>query len=745
MELVSAGARLTEGMLRKCMLNRELSWLQFNERVLEEADDPENPLFERFFFLSIFSSNLDEFYMIRVGALRDHVINKTGVIDNKTGMDAAAQLALVYGATERLYVNRDIVCQKLESELSREGVVRLNPLYGAFEKRYRRLADSFFDNQIKPRLAPQIIDASHPFPHLENNRQLIALSLEAKGGKTVFGIIPLPGGVERMYFPADGRYILAEDIILEHCDAIFKHYKLSERAIIRVTRNADIVAEAERFDEDEDFRDHMTKLLKKRKRLAPVRLEIRGANCGKLAAYLQKRLSLTPAQTFYSTSPLDMSHYLSLGGKLEPRFHARHSYAPFDPVNPAYASSYAETLRRVRSGDLLLSHPYEGIQPLFTLLRGAAEDRHTQSIQITLYRVDRQSKLVDLLITAAENGKDVFVFIELRARMDEENNIVWARRLEEAGCKVFYGPESYKLHAKICLVTRRDGMRQEYITHIGTGNYNEGTARLYTDVSIITARGPIGADASLFFNNLMLGLHDVNANYGFICVSPQGFKQQLIGLIEKEAALGERGLIIIKCNSLTDRDVIAALAGASCAGASVRLIVRGICCLKARIPGLTENIRVRSVVGRFLEHARIYRFGAGEGCVIYVGSGDMMTRNTERRVELFMPVLDAAIKKRLCAMLDVVLRDNVKAREMGEDGLYSRVSAQPGANAQPYDKNVSAGGDRLESQAYFLREAAAASGSVSARNIINRGPVFSLLTNISSFIKRRRAQERSQT
>ena len=703
---------LTDGELRRCMQNRELSWLQFNERVLEEAASVENPLFERFFFLSIFSSNLDEFFMIRVGTLCDHVQNKTGAIDNKTGMSAAEQLALIYAAAIPLYAGRDAVYKGLEAELAaRAGIERLNPKNYAGEKKNKRLLDSYFENQLEPLLSPQIVDQSHPFPHFENKRQIIALSLETKGGKPVFGMIPVPHGmertygVERAYYPSGGGYMLIEDVILHYSEKLFKKYKVVEKAIVCVTRNADIVAEEERYDEDEDFRDHMRKLLKKRKRLSPVRLEVRGGHCAKLVAYLQKKLSLDPSQTFFSAAPLDMSYCAALRDIVPRQERQEFAYPPFEPAISQAASLPGGMLGRVRLGDFLLSLPFESIQPFMSLVREAAEDKQVLSIQITLYRIAEQSKLVEALILAAENGKEVYVFIELRARMDEENNIGLARRLEEAGCNVFYGPAGYKLHAKICLITRREGIKNEYVTHIGTGNYNEKTARLYTDISIMTANEAIGRDAAHFFSNLMIGAHDDVQAYALLRTAPQRFKPELIELINREAQNGDGGRITIKCNSLTDRDVIIALIDASRAGVSIDLIIRGICCLIAQIPGLTQNIRVRSIVGRFLEHSRVYCFGTGDDCVMYIGSGDMMTRNTERRIELFTPVLDTKIKRRLSAMLDIMLRDNVKAREMGADGQYSPVSRRNPLSAYGID---GAGGGAADGAASIDADAAAA-------------------------------------
>jgi len=667
-------SRLTEDVLRGCMQNRELSWLKFNERVLEEADDGANPLLERLFFLSIFTSNLDEFFMIRVGGLRDHVANKTGVIDNKTGMNASEQLARIYAEANRMYVSRDAVCKRLEAELAAAGIERLNQIDLLENKKERRTLENYFENQLQPLLAPQIVDQNHPFPHLENKRQIIALALETKGGKPAFGMIPVPYGTERIYRLPGGGYVLIENLILHYCDKIFKHYKVSEKAIVSVTRNADIIAEEERFDEDEDFREHMKKLLKKRKRLAPVRLEVQGAQCAKIVSYLHKKLSLDSSQTYYSQSPLDMSYCFELRETAPAEIRRVHTYPHFEPAAGATVSQPGGLLRKVRKGDVLFSYPFESIHPFFSIVREAAEDAHVLSIHITLYRIDKRSKLADSLILAAENGKDVYVFIELRARLDEDNNIAWARRMEEAGVHVFYGPNGFKLHAKICLITRREGVKNEYITQIGTGNYNEKTSRQYTDLSLITVNEAIGRDAVNFFHYMMINATDDMHAYNLLKVAPQTFKPELIKRVKVEASLGEKGRITIKCNSLTDRDLIAALVEASCAGVKIDLIIRGICCLTAHIPGLTENIRVRSIVGRFLEHSRIYRFGEGGDCQIYIGSGDMMTRNTERRVELFTPVPDLAVKKRISEMLDIALRDNVKARIMDRDGNYRRLS-----------------------------------------------------------------------
>jgi polyphosphate kinase len=676
------------------MQNRELSWLRFNERVLEESTKEENPLFERLFFLSVFTSNLDEFFMVRVGGFQDLVFTNADYTDNKTGLHADGVLTGVYEAVAALYPIRDRAYRALESELAREGMARLRP-WELGKSDAAQLAE-YFENQIEPLLAPQVIDKTHPFPHIENKRLIVALSMEAKAGKT-FGMIPAPHGIERLYRNSDGGYVLLEDILLHYADRIFRNYTIIEKTVVCVTRNADIDTLTDSIEADEDFREHIGRLLKKQKRLAPVRLEIQDGECRRIASYLTKKLSLSSAQVFASAAPLDLGYYGALRAYAPPHLQAQLSFAPFEPATPATYRATGSMMRRLRQGDMLLSHPFETMDPFLALVREAAADSKVVSIQITLYRLAERSRLAESLIAAAENGKDVHIFIELRARMDEENNIGWAKRMEEAGCSVFYGHMDYKMHSKICLITRIGLGGHEFFTHIGTGNYNETTVKMYTDLSLLTADAEIAKDAVLFFRNMMTDV--IDGIYPTLWVAPREFKQKLIAHIGREAALGIGGHIVIKCNSLTDRDVIEALVHASMAGARVELIIRGICCLVPGIAGLTDNIHIRSIVGRFLEHSRIYRFGAGEGCDLLIGSGDMMTRNTQRRIELFVPVTDDSIRARLLGMIDVMLHDTVKARALTADGSYIPI----------VEKSETADGRRLDSQSFFAEEARVAS------------------------------------
>ena len=668
--------------LRRCMQNRELSWLRFNERVLEEATGADTPLFERLFFLSVFATNLDEFFMVRVGSFQVLAQSGADYLDNKTGMGAAEVLERVFAAVSLLYPAQSDAYAKLEAELAREGIPRRRP--EDLDVRTETLLREYYREQIEPVLAPQIVDKTHPFPHIESKRLIVALRLTAKNDEKTFGMIPLPREVERLWRTEDGGYVLAEDIILHYCDQIFKKYSVDEKAVIRVTRNADIDTVDERIEDDEDFRDHISKLLKRQKRLSPVRLEIGSHGCPQLANYLRKKLGLLPEQVFRTNIPLDLCWHDTLRETAPAHLRSKLSFAPFEPAETFAPSVHESMMQRIRRGDMLLSLPFESMSPFLALIKEAAEDSRVTSIRIMLYRLAERSRLAEALIAAAESGKEVSVFIELRARMDEENNIGHAKRLEEAGCSVFYGHMGYKMHAKICLITRSENGKHEFFTHIGTGNFNEKTAKLYTDLAIITSNREIAQSAALFFRNMMIGALD--ESYPAFWVAPRDFKRNLIERIRKEAASGDTGRIMIKCNSLTDKDVIKALVCASEAGTKIDLIIRGICCLLPGIPGRTENIRVRSIVGRFLEHSRIYLFGEGEGAALFIGSGDMMTRNTERRTELFTPVLDEGIRIRLIGMLDVLLHDNVKARILTPDGIY--IPAKQDAAEPPLDSQM---------------------------------------------------------
>jgi len=661
----TSAKELSSNELLDCMQNRELSWLKFNERVLEEAGSPDTPLFERLFFLNIYTTNLDEFFMVRVGNFQDIKRSKAVYSDSKTGMDATQLLAKIFETVARQYKKRDAIYASIKEELDLAGYIRRLPSELSEEEESQLL--KYYQTEIAPVLAPQVVDKTHPFPHLENKRLIIALNLEKKGER-VFGMVPMPNNVERIYFLKDGGFILLEDILLHFSQRVFKKFTILAKSVICVTRNADLDTVKESFDIDDDYRDHMTKLLKRRKRLAPVRLEMLGSDSGKLREYLCKRLNLDAQQTFQSTAPLDLRCYEHLLDNASPATRALYHFPPFEPVTPAAALSSGGMFERLRQGDVMLFHPYESLQPFLSLIKEASEDKKVLSIQITLYRIAHQSRLAEYLIAAAENGKRVVVFIELRARMDEENNVELAMRLEEAGCSVFYGQLDYKVHAKITLITRRASNRYEHFAHIGTGNYNETTMKSYSDISLMTMNEAITRDAISFFQNMLIGA--VEESYPTLWVAPQDFKTNLIELIRREGALGKEGVITIKVNALTDNDVIKELVKASCAGTHIDLIVRGICCLVPGIKGLTENIHIRSILGRFLEHSRVYRFGAGKDCDLYIGSGDLMTRSTMRRVELFAPVFDETLRARVFELLDIELKDTVKARMLNSRKQY---------------------------------------------------------------------------
>lgn len=653
------------------MVNRELSWLKFNERVLEEAVCRETPVLTRLQFVSIFSTNLDEFFMVRVGSLTDYMHFAPDYIDNKTGMNAKEQLNAIYTASRVLCERKDEVYREVINELSALGVSLLS--YMELTKDEKKAAGEYFNREVRPLLSPQIIDPRHPFPFIANKSLNIAVELEQDGNR-LCGIIPLPGGVRRLFFPDRGRLccISLEELILHYANEVFELYKVVSKAVFSVTRNADIDTDARELDEDDDYRQHMKKILKKRQRLSPVRLEVQGNLKKKTLEFLKDKLGLSEKQVFFTSAPMDLSFVGEIEKHLTPEQKQRMLLPAYHPCPSASIRLKESVLSQVSRRDILLSYPYESMQPFLQLIREAANDESVLSIRITLYRIARQSKLAESLIEAAENGKEVTVLMELRARFDEENNIEWAQRLEEAGCRVIYGLDGFKVHSKICLITRKVAGKILTITQIGTGNYNEKTAKLYTDLSLITADPEIGRDATDFFLNMSLS--NLRGEYRALWIAPNGFKQNILRMIDGEIAKARVGKpcgVMMKCNSMTDRMVMEKLAEASKAKVPIKLVIRGICCLLPGVPGETDNIEIISIVGRFLEHSRIYCFGAGEETAVYIGSGDMMTRNTDKRVEIAAPVRDAKLKKRLVNMMDILLRDNVKAREMHSDGSYS--------------------------------------------------------------------------
>ena len=641
--------------------NRELSWLKFNQRVLEEATDPSVPLLERFKFLAIFSSNLDEFFMVRVGSLFDLSIMTPKERDNKSGKIPSEQLEDIFKAVKPLIEYRDIVYSAIMEELRGYGIA--DTTYDELTKSEKKFVENYYKLFIAPILSPQIIDISHPFPHLKNKALYTAVLLK-KGQKELLGIIGVPETAEPIIrIEGTGKYIRTEEVISSHIKDYFVGYKPECHSVISVTRNADISMDEEKFDEDNyDFRSHMSALLKKRDRLAPVRLEIQG-ECNPLSQHLANRLNLLENQIFYSNCPLKTGYVFSLAN-----FDKRLYYDSFTPQQPSFSDNKSSIMAQIRKKDVLLFYPYHSMQPFLSLLKEAATNPNVLSIKITIYRLASSSAVAKYLCEAAENGKEVTALVELRARFDEKNNIEWAKQLEYSGCNVIYGLENFKCHSKVCLITMKTKNDFSYITQVGTGNYNEKTSAMYTDFSLMTADKAISQDALAFFKNMLIG--DLYGNYSELLVAPSSMKNSIIRLIEAEAARGSDGRIIIKANSITERTLIDKLAEASQKGVKINLIIRGICCIVPGIKGKTENITVTSIVGRFLEHSRIYLFGKGENSQIFISSADIMTRNQTRRVEIACPIYDHEIKNFLSDYLEKLMEDNVKSRILMPDGNY---------------------------------------------------------------------------
>lgn len=664
-------------------MNRELSWLKFNERVLEEAESDLTPLCERLSFASIYQSNLDEFFMVRVGSLVDQEHLSPDLRENKTQMTATEQLHEVFKTVRRLNERRDFIYAKLLGRIEEAGV-RLVDFRKIGRQESERL-ERYFDCEIAPLISPIIVGRRQPFPFLRNRDIYAVAVLERKSGKRRLGIVACSAGV----FPrlievsaSEKTYMLAEELILHFLPKVFAGYTLREKSLIRVTRNADIDADA-LYEEDIDYREFMAELIKRRRRLAPVRLELSRELDGESLHALCKHMDVNKDHVFKNNSPLDLSFLFEIEDILRQKtdlFYERRI-----PQRSASIVAGRPVLDQIREGDKLLSYPYESMKPFLTMLQEAANDDSVVSIKMTLYRVAKQSKIVETLIEAAENGKDVLVLVELKARFDEENNIEWSRRLEEAGCNVIYGLDGYKVHSKLCLIQRMENGHAAYCTQIGTGNYNEKTARLYTDLSVMTHDQEIGREAAEVFRTLSMG--ETVQETEHLLVAPHCLQSRVLEMIDEEivrARNGEDAYIGVKINSLTDRTIIDRLAQASCEGVRIDLIVRGICCLLPGVPGATENIRVISVVGRFLEHSRIYIFGRGARAKVYIASADFMTRNTLRRVEVAAPIRDERLKAEILEMFDTLLADNVQAREMQPDGTYVRRQPldEPARNAQ---------------------------------------------------------------
>ena len=678
--------------------NRELSWLKFNERVIDEADDEKVPLCERLTFVSIFNSNLDEFYMVRVGSLYDQMLlakkNKqemTTGFDNKSMMTAEQQLDAVFTNTRELLHKKDKIYTKLMYEFDRQGVKLIS--FNDVEYSDAVYLENYFNKSILPILSPQVIGKKNPFPFLKN-KEIYAVALLGSKNSDKIGLVPCSNGIfDRLIpIPSDSRkYMLVEELILHFLPKIFKKYSVKSKSLIRIIRNADIDMDEAFFDEDMDYRDTMEQLIKERRRLCPVKLEYSRVLDDKVISALCNELKLDKKQVFYSESPLEMSFISKIQDDLRTRkelFYERRV-----PQNSKYIDMKQPIIDQIAKKDVLLSYPYESMHPFIKLLNEAGSDDRVLSIKMTLYRVAKNSQIVEALIEAAENGKEVVVLVELRARFDEENNIEWSRRLEEAGCKIIYGIDHIKVHSKLCFITYKDGEEFKYITHVGTGNFNEKTAKLYTDLSLITSNTDIARETADVFNNL--GLGDVVEHTEHLLVAPKCLQNKVISLIDAEidkAKNGDEAYIGVKINSLTDKTIIEKLVEASMSGVKVDMIIRGISCMRAGIEGYTDNITITSIVGRFLEHSRIYIFGKGNDTKIYISSADFMTRNTIRRVEVAAPVYDEEIKERLLRMFNTMLSDNVKARVMASDGNY-------------YRKDVNDKETRINSQEYFYDEA----------------------------------------
>ena len=655
--------------------NRELSWLKFNERVLEEAEREDVPLCERLSFVSIFQSNLDEFFMVRVGSLIDQMSVDETYRENKTHMTPAQQLEAIFTQARELNRRKDEVYQQLMDRLEGEGVRLVN--FRKITQEESAHLERYFDSHIAPLLSPVIVDKRQPFPFMRNKEIFAAVSLERKNGKRKLGLISCGAGVfPRLIQVSQGEaktYMLSEELILHFIPKAFKGYTVREKSLIRATRNADIDADA-LYDDDLDYREFMADLIKRRRRLAPIRLEMSRALGGDMVEELCKYMDVSRDAVFRYTAPLDLSFLFQIQDVLRQRTELFYPKR-FPQRSPQFVSG-EPILPQIRQKDKLLAYPFDSMKPFLSMLREAATDDKVVSIKMTLYRVAKQSEVVAALIEAAENGKDVLVLVELKARFDEENNIEWSRRLERAGCNVIYGLNGYKVHSKLCLITRMDGEQVEYFTQIGTGNYNEKTARLYTDLSMMTHRAEIGLEASAIFQALAKG--ETVQESGELLVAPHCLQNRVLDMIDGEMAraqAGEDAYIGIKINSLTDKRIIDRLIAASRAGVKIDMVVRGICCLLPGVPGMTENIRIISIVGRFLEHSRIYMFGHGERQKLYIASADLMTRNTLRRVEVAAPVVDPDLRRQLNELFDLLLRDNTQARELQGDGSYPRVTA----------------------------------------------------------------------
>lgn len=669
------------------MMNRELSWLKFNERVLNEAGNSRVPLAERLSFAAIYQSNLDEFYMVRVGTLMDQMEAYEEVRENKTNMTSGEQVKAILDATRQLDQKKAVIYEQLMGELEPKGIRLIN--FNRLSEEEGDLLELYFDHEIAPYLSANIISKQQPFPFLTNREIYAVARLTTKGGKTKTAIIPCSNSVFKRLIDIPtrpGTFMLSEELILHFLPKLFPKYEIIEKSLLRITRNADIDTETI-YDEDMDYRDAMENLVKQRKRMNPVRIELSRKINKKLIAEICKYVHMDKSHVFLSRVPLDMSFVFSLQNYLRNQGKEELFYPKRNPKNTEQLNDKESLIAQIEKKDVLLSYPFDNIKSFTNLLYEAAKDEAVVSIKMTLYRLADRSQIVDAMVEAAENGKEVVVLVELRARFDEESNIEYSRKLEEAGCRVIYGLNGYKVHSKLCLITRKTEQGLSYITQIGTGNYNEKTSKLYTDLSLITANPEIGKEAAEVFACLLRGETIEQTTY--LLVAPKCLQNKILLMIEEEieyARKGEDSYIGIKINSLTDKVIIEKLVEASRAGVRIEMIVRGICCLIPGVKGYTEHIKIISIVGRYLEHSRIYRFGTPEREKVYIASADFMTRNTIRRVEVATPILDEQLRKKLDWMFDTMMQDDEKGKQLNTKGIY---------------ENRKLGETRLDSQELF--------------------------------------------
>ena len=693
-------------------INRELSWLDFDSRVLALAKEKSVPLAERIKFAAIFGSNMDEFFMVRVGSLYDQTLLKNNKLDIVTHMTPSEQIAAITPRVAELQAKCDKYYQHLLSALKENKYIKVD--FDHLDKQQEHYWKAYFTSEILPILSPQVVDQRHPFPFLRNKEIYYAAQLSSKNDGVYYGIIPLSGQFEQLLFikNPDGTtsFAFADELIAHYATGIFNKSTLQNACLFRVTRNADITVDEGMMDHDIDFRDVMSELLKKRRKLAAVRLQFWPSAPQEIVKFLRDKLVVPADRCYTQTSPLDPGLLFRLASRVSADSNPAFSYPPARPIQaPADYDLYAEAHKH----DVLLSYPYQSIRPFIRMLMKAGSDPDVVSIKMTLYRMASDSQIVQALINAAENGKEVTAMVELRARFDEQNNIDWSQRLEEAGCNILYGFDSYKVHSKVCLITRKDRSGVQYITQIGTGNYNEKTAKQYTDLSYITSRKEIGQDAAEFFKNM--AIRNLEGEYHHLLVAPHAMKDRLLKLIDREIEKGDKGRIFLKVNSVTELELIDRLRDASCAGVRVEMIVRGICCLLPRVETETDNVKITSIVGRYLEHSRIYLFGEGADEVMYISSADFMTRNMDRRVEVGCPIVDPAIRARIHRLIDVQRADNTKARLMRSDGTY-----QPVVNRR----------EPVDSQQTLMDDA--------IRNAIREKPAPTLASRLKSIFSRKR-------